>query len=77
MEPIGVLGGFPSPEVALRLKAVAASLPVLREALLRKSAHVEGALQVLIPSAVPADFFGKSPYGGITRQSGTLKPMAA
>ena len=61
----------------LRVQALARSLPVLREVLIRRAAHVETALQIVMPSVEKATYFGQGPYGGGIRQSGSLKPICA
>jgi len=61
-----------------RMGALAQGLGVLREGLLRRSAYVHQALQVVVPTPAPSTY-GKasSPFGAMVPQSGQFKVLAA
>ena len=61
-----------------RVTALAQGLGVLREGLLRRSAYVHQALQVVVPTPAPSTY-GKasSPFGAVAPQSGQFKVLAA
>ena len=64
--------------MALRVKALAEGLPVLRENLLRRSSYVDRALQLVVPATQKVTYGSSGgPYGGGIKQSGQLKMMAA
>lgn len=56
----------------MRIKALANSFPVLRESLLRRSAYVEQALQLVVPTAPKATYADHSRYGNGARQAGAF-----
>lgn len=63
--------------LALRLKALAEGLPTLRENLLRRSAYVDRALQLVVPATQNATYAKTAgPYGSGVRQSGKLKVIS-
>ena len=63
--------------LALRLKALADGLPTLRENLLRRSAYVDRALQLVVPAMQSATYAKTNgPYGSGVRQSGKLKVIS-
>lgn len=64
--------------VGLRMQSVAQGIAVLRAQLIRRSAVVDQALAVVVPTESQATY-GKasSPYGAVTRQSGAFKVLAA
>ena len=64
-------------ETVVRILSLAQSAQVLREGLLRRSAYVDSALQVILPIATKATYADRGPYGKGMRQSGTLKTLAA
>jgi hypothetical protein len=67
----------PAP-LALRVKAIAEGLPVLRENLLRRSMYVERALQVVVPATAKTTYAAQpGPYGHGVRQSGAFKVFSA
>lgn len=67
----------PAP-IALRIKAITEGLPVLRENLLRRSAYVDRALQLVVPATQNSTYAtGSGPYGSGVRQSGAFKVLAA
>lgn len=67
----------PAP-VVLRLRALADGLPLLRANLLRRSAYVERALQLVVPATQKTTYAtGAGPYGGGVKQSGAFKVFSA
>ena len=66
-----------SPSSLLKIQSLCRSLPALREVLLRRAAHVETALQIVMPSVARTTYSGQGPYGGGIRQSGSLKAISA
>lgn len=65
--------------LAPRIKAVAEGLPGLRANLLRRSAYVERALQLVVPAATQKTTYAASAgvYGSGVRQSGAFKVFSA
>jgi hypothetical protein len=64
--------------MALRLKALADGLPVLRENLLRRTSYVDRALQLVMPATQKVTYeTSAGPYGGGVKQSGQMKFLAA
>jgi hypothetical protein len=62
------------PPLALRIKALAEGLPVLRECLLRRAVYVERALQLVVPATQQTTYAAQAgPYGHGVRQSGAFK----
>lgn len=68
MEP----GGPGAASRVLRVKALAQGFPALRESLLRQSAYVEQALQLVVPTAPKATYADHSRYGSGARQAGAF-----
>lgn len=68
-----------SPALLKRMQELLALMPVLRDALYRRSAYVDQALKTLVPVAAEAtyDNGGAAKYGVIPKQSGSLKTVAA
>ncbi|MBP6484030.1 MAG: hypothetical protein KA254_05340 [Rhodoferax sp.] len=61
-----------------RMNALAASLARVRESLLRHSAYVDRALELVVPAATrKSTYAGSGTYGGPVRQSGAFKVLAA
>jgi hypothetical protein len=67
-----------TPAVGLRMQSLAQGIAVVRAQLLRRSAVVDQALAVVVPTQAQATY-GKasSPYGAVARQSGAFKVLAA
>lgn len=62
----------------LRLKTLASGIATVRESLLRQSAYVDRALELVVPAAQPqATYAGSRTYGGPVRQSGAFAVLAA
>ena len=60
-----------------RLRACAAAIQPLREGVLRQSAYVDRALEVVMPAAQRATYASGAKYGGAVRQSGAFKVLSA
>lgn len=60
-----------------RIQALAKTLQPLREGLLRRSAYVERALEIVMPASQKATYAGGAKYGGAIRQSGEFKVLSA
>lgn len=60
-----------------RIKTITSAMQPLREGLLRHSAYVERALEIMLPSAQQATYAGGAKYGGAMRQSGAFKVLSA
>ena len=60
-----------------RIQALANALQPLREGLLRQSAYVERALEIVMPAAQHATYAGGTRYGGAARQSGAFRALSA
>jgi hypothetical protein len=61
-----------------RIQSLTAGLAVVRESLLRQSAYVDRALELIVPAAQQkATYSGSRTYGGSIRQSGAFKVLAA
>lgn len=61
-----------------RIQALAAGMPVLRENLLRRSAYVERALQLVVPTTQKTTYAANAgPYGSGLRPSGMLRGFSA
>lgn len=52
-------------------------LQPLREGLLRQSAFVERALEIVMPAAQQATYASGTRYGGAVRQSGAFRVLSA
>lgn len=68
--------------LAKRLKVLADSMPALRSSLVRRTAYVEQALQLVIPATEKTTYGPTSgptsgPYGNGVRQSGTFRAFSA
>ncbi len=67
-----------TPQLALRIKAISEGMPVLRESLIRRSAFVDRALQLVVPATQQTTYATSSgPYGGAFKQSGQMKAQSA
>ena len=68
-----------SPGLLKRMQELLALMPVLRDALYRRSAYVDQALSTLVPVAAEATYGngGAAKYGVLPKQSGSLKTVAA
>ena len=68
-----------SPALMQRMQELLALMPVLRDALYRRSAYVDQAVKTLLPNVAEATYgSGVSvKYGAIPKQSGSLKTIAA
>jgi hypothetical protein len=65
-------------DMAVRIKALAEGLAVLRSQLLRRAAYVEQALKIVVPTTDPGSTYaGGSPYGTVQRQTGAFRVLAA
>lgn len=61
-----------------RIKALAEGMPVLRENLMRRSAYVERALQLVVPATQKTTYAANAgPYGSGVRTSGMFKGFSA
>jgi len=61
-----------------RIKSIANAIHPLREGLLRQSAYIDRALEVVMPSAQQqATYASGTPYGAALRQSGTFRVLSA
>lgn len=65
-------GGLVAAGRAMRIKALVSGFPALRESLLRRSAYVEQALQLVVPTAPKATYADHSRYGNGARQAGAF-----
>ncbi len=76
-EQLAKMGHSPK-KLTLRMKELSASLTLLREGMLRKSAYVDQALKVLLPENPDATYAPKSgPYGSGLRKSGKFGGFSA
>jgi len=66
-----------SVQFVLKLGAVASRFASLREGLLRRMAHVERALQIVVPTPSSATYVTKGVYGNARRQSGAFNVLSA
>jgi hypothetical protein len=64
-------------DMAVRIKALAEGLAVLRSQLLRRAAYVEQALKIVVPTDPGSTYAGGSPYGTVQRQTGAFRVLAA
>ena len=70
--------GHSTKHLTLRVKELSAALSTLRENLLRKSAFVDQALQIVFPDNSPSTYASKSgPYGSAMRKSGKFGGYSA
>lgn len=60
-----------------RIKAITNAMQPLREGVLRHSAYVDRALEIMLPSAQQATYANGAKYGGAMRQSGAFKVLSA
>lgn len=61
-----------------RIQALAAGMPALRENLLRRSAYVERALQLVVPATQKTTYAAHTgPYGSGARRSGAFNVFSA
>lgn len=64
--------------LAPRIQALAGGMPVLRENLMRRSAYVERALQLVVPATQKTTYAANAgPYGSGVRPSGMFKGFSA
>ena len=62
----------------LRMKELSAAITLVRENILRKSAFVDQALQIMFPDNAPSTYAHKSgPYGSAMRKSGKFGGYSA
>ena len=63
----------------VRVRELATGLQVLRDGLSRQAAFTQQSLQVVIPTAQPKSTYGSgnSVYGGVPRQAGVHRYLAA
>ena len=67
-----------APELRQRVQAMARGLQMLRDNLSRQAAMNLQALKVVVPTAAKSTYSGgTSVYGGVVRQSGAFKVLAA
>ena len=66
-----------SPLFVVRLRKLSHALPSLREALLRRTAQVERALQIVVPVAAQSTYGTNGMYGNGLRQSGAFNVLSA
>ena len=69
--------GASGPEFNARMGQVAQRLISLRENLLRRSAYVDRALKVVLPTVVETGYQPTRPYGSGPRASGTMTMVSA
>ena len=61
-----------------RIRSLTAGLAVVRENLLRQSAYVDRALELIVPATQQkSTYAGSRTYGGSIRQSGAFKVLSA
>jgi hypothetical protein len=60
-----------------RLSQMVSRFATLREGLLRRMAHVERALQIVVPTTTRATYVTNGVYGNARRQSGAFKVLSA
>lgn len=60
-----------------RIQVYSNALQPLREGLLRQSAYVERALEVVMPAAQSATYVAGTRFGGAMRPSGAFKALSA
>lgn len=67
-----------APKTLNRIKAIGSGLANVRENLLRQSAYVDRALEVVVPATKhKATYSGNRTYGGPARQSGAFTVLSA
>ena len=67
-----------SPSRARKVKHLAMSLAMVRENLLRQSAYVDRALELVVPASRPkSTYAGNQTYGSPVRQSGAFTVLSA
>lgn len=67
-----------SPTRVRRIKQLAMGLAMVRENLLRQSAYVDRALELVVPAARPkSTYSGNQTYGSPVRQSGAFTVLSA
>ena len=67
---------FPK-EVAMRIRQLGGRLGALREAHLRRQAHVQRGLQILVPAPVPDTYARQGRYGTAAAHTGHLHRLTA
>jgi hypothetical protein len=79
-ELAGPAGGLQlklKPDV-VRLKALARGISLLRDTVLRRAAHVNQALAIVVPTPAKSTYSGAgSPFSAVPRQSGQFRVLAA
>lgn len=60
-----------------RIQMLSHALQPLREGLLRQSAYVDRALEIVMPAAQHVTYASDTQYGGAMRQSGVFKVLSA
>lgn len=66
-----------SPLFVGRLHELSNRFSNVRKGLFRRMAHVERALQIVVPTAVSSTYVTKGVYGNARRQSGAFKVLSA
>lgn len=66
-----------SENVARRVRILGERFKSVREALLRRSAQVQRALQIVVPVASPSTYASQGRYGSGPRQTGNLRGLSA
>ena len=69
--------GVQSAQRVARLRLVGLKLQALREGMIRQSAYVDRALQVVLPAAALTTYQDRALYGSGVRQSGAFQGYAA
>ncbi|OYU43191.1 MAG: hypothetical protein CFE44_19755 [Burkholderiales bacterium PBB4] len=64
-------------QYGMQIGQLAQKLIELRENLVRRSAYVDRALQVVLPTADLPSYQSRSPYGAAMRSSGNLRAISA
>lgn len=77
VDELGRRSVAPAP-LAMRIKALADGMQLLRDNLARRSAYVERALQLVVPATKNTTYSAtQGPYGSPVRQSGAFKVFSA
>ena len=75
--PVERLRSAPAVEVE-RIRALSSGLSLLRDNLSRRTAYVNQALQIVVPTAAKSTYSGaNSPFSAVIQQSGQFKVLAA
>jgi hypothetical protein len=71
-------GCLTMPLRAKRMKTLASAIAALRENLLRRSAYIDRALEMVVPATQKSTYAGsRTSYGNAVRQSGAFKVLSA